>query len=270
MTDLDQHSDNSSIKSQEGSDGGDIWGDEDEISYDRAIAEKDWSRMNETFGNSGYREGIEEGKEGTLQEGFNQGWSEGVHYGYELGRLRGLISPLIEYLKSTSTWPPNNNNNGSDNQLNKIQDKEAWINKANKLVRELIDLDIDNVFDKAFFDDKSHTSKTLSTDSTKSGCCGGSSSLNNDSCCKNETVTSSTEFSDISQSNHQASSSSEGGCCSSKAGGCNSSSASVCYSKEKDVENDSILKPEQVISSYLSKAEELLKEIGLQNLLNPA
>jgi len=29
----------------------DVWGDDDNVSYDRAIAEKEWSRLHETFGN---------------------------------------------------------------------------------------------------------------------------------------------------------------------------------------------------------------------------
>ncbi|KAF9435172.1 F-actin-capping protein [Entomortierella beljakovae] len=222
-------------------DGGDIWEDEDNISYDRAIAERDWTRMNDTFGNSGYREGIEEGKEGTLQQGFNQGWAEGVNYGYELGRLRGLISNAL---------------------FTNVNDKEAWIKKASDLVKELIDLDIDKVFDKAFFDD-GRSKKSSAAKST--GCCEGSSSKK-ESCCKNDTTT--TTSSDCSSST--PASSTTDGCCSSKNGG---SSTGCCSKRNNTTSGDGELllsKPEQVMGSYQYRARELLKEAGLENILNPA
>ncbi|KAF9113538.1 hypothetical protein BGX27_001348 [Mortierella sp. AM989] len=277
MTDPTQHSNHSFISARNESDNDDIWGDDDNVSYDRAIAERDWSRMNDTFGSSGYREGIEEGKEEMLQQGFNQGWSEGVQYGHQLGKLRGLISPLLEYIKSTSasSAPPSNGN-----QLHNIQDKEAWIRKASELIKELIDLDIDKVFDKAFFDDgrRSTSSKSLPAadsscaNTSGSGCCGGSSSPNKDSCCKSgSTVVEPAEFDDMFGSDSQKSSTSQGGCCSSK----NSTDSDGHCSKEKSNSKDGCeealsSKPDQVINNYRSRVRELLKEVGLESLLDPA
>ncbi|CAG8742717.1 16078_t:CDS:2, partial [Funneliformis caledonium] len=70
----------------------DVWASDEEISeYDRIMSLKEWERMNENFGNVGYKEGILEGKDVTIQDGFNDGYVEGVNLGMEFGRLRGLL-----------------------------------------------------------------------------------------------------------------------------------------------------------------------------------
>ncbi|KAG0328909.1 hypothetical protein BG004_002446 [Podila humilis] len=196
----------------------DVWGDDDNVSYDRAIAEKEWSRMHETFGNTGYREGIEEGKEETLQQGFNQGWSEGVQYGHELGRLRGLISPLLQYVQSLST---ERSATLCASKRISSEDLERWIQKATVIVKELVELDIAKVFDKAYFDDGRGSKKKpteaieLTATSTttivaeqkdesgspqqqqqqqqQDGCCAGSKNAQNaGSCCRGTTTATTT------------------------------------------------------------------------------
>ncbi|ORZ01019.1 hypothetical protein BCR43DRAFT_434255 [Syncephalastrum racemosum] len=71
----------------------DVWAlsDEDNVEYDRAIAQKEWDRMHENHGNEGYKEGIVEGKEVRMQNGFDQGFVEGLAAGKALGRLRGIV-----------------------------------------------------------------------------------------------------------------------------------------------------------------------------------
>ncbi|KAF9288136.1 hypothetical protein BGZ68_000753 [Mortierella alpina] len=274
----EQEQGHSSVKAWE-DDGGDIWDDDDSLSYDRAIAEKEWSRLHETFGNTGYREGIEEGKEGTLQQGFNQGWSEGVNYGHELGRLRGLISPLLEYVRSstkTETTPST-----SSHPLSKLnpQERDAWMERASELIKELTEIDIAKVFDKAYFDDgrgPSHKAKAAAAGaaaegSTKSGCCGGassSSSSNGDACCKKSDSTAVDGEASACQSETQPSQS----CCSSKGNGtCASKESEIDHTKDgssatKDEEWSS--RPEQVISEYQNRVRELLKEAGLESLMD--
>ncbi|KAK3825949.1 MAG: hypothetical protein J3Q66DRAFT_329012 [Benniella sp.] len=254
MTDLEHHSRHS--MENDGDKDDDIWGDDDAVSYDRAIAEREWSRLHDTFGNTGYREGIEEGKEGTLQQGFNQGWADGVQYGYELGRLRGLISPLIEYLRSTTP--------SSSSPFKDLQDKEAWIKKASELTKELVELDIAKVFDKAFFDDgyKSTPSKSTPTN-TGSGCCGGS---NKESCCQKEAAQG-------ESSSPSSSSSTAKECCSSKqAGGGGACLSAECDStvKKDHPKEEGSSRPEQLIANYRSRVNDLLSEIGLASLLEAA
>ncbi|KAF9569986.1 hypothetical protein EC968_002388 [Mortierella alpina] len=285
----DQEQSHSSVNAWE-DDGGDIWDDDDSISYDRAIAEKEWSRLHETFGNTGYREGIEEGKEGTLQQGFNQGWSEGVNYGHELGRLRGLISPLLEYVRSstkTETTPPSTSNH----PLSKLslQEKGAWIERASELIKELTEIDIAKVFDKAYFDDgrgpsdkaKAKAKAAAADGSSKSECCGGassSSSSNGDTCCKKgdsiaTTTTTTTTTTDGEASACQSAQAQPSQSCSSSKGkgACASKQSGIDETKdgsrgEKDEEWSS--RPEQVINDYRNKVRELLKEAGLESLID--
>ncbi|KAF9987408.1 F-actin-capping protein [Modicella reniformis] len=253
MSDREQHSSHSSTPVSENDGGDDIWDDSDNVLYDRSIAEREWSRLHDTFGNTGYREGIEEGKEGTLQQGFNQGWTEGVH-------------PLIEYLQSTT--PPTLSSStslpSSASSLFTIslQAKEAWIKRARELVKELIKLDIVNVFDKAYFDDGHKTpSKSVSTNATTittatantgSECCKGSSSPNNESCCR--------RGAEIEQddTNEPYSSSSPAG----EKNRCSSKKAATADSKE-----GSSRKPDQLVANYRSRVGDLLNEIGLLSLL---
>ncbi|KAF9934337.1 hypothetical protein BGZ67_003934 [Mortierella alpina] len=277
----DQEQSHSSVNAWE-DDGGDIWDDGDSISYDRAIAEKEWSRLHETFGNTGYREGIEEGKEGTLQQGFNQGWSEGVNYGHELGRLRGLISPLLEYVRSSET---ESTPSASHHPLSKlsVQEKNAWIERASELVKELTEIDIAKVFDKAYFDDgrgPSHKAKAAAAGaaaeeegSSKSGCCGGtslSSSSNGDACCKKSDSSTSTDGG-ASACQSKETQPSQSGCSSKGNGACASKQSEVDGATDgsdrtKDGEWSS--RPEQVIIEYRNRVCDLLKEAGLESLID--
>ncbi|KAG0250160.1 hypothetical protein BG011_008606 [Mortierella polycephala] len=269
MTDQDHTKDRSPVnawKEEEEEDGDDIWDEGDNVSYDRTIAEKEWSRLHETFGNTGYREGIEEGKEETLQQGFNQGWSEGVQYGHELGKLRGLISPLLEYLRSSAS--------PAIASLSNSQDREAWIKRAADLVKELTELDIAKVFDKAYFDDgrgpssKSNETKSTSTGEADggTGCCGGSSS-SKESCCKKDNPSSPVNDGDASGLSHPSQ-----GCCSSKKGdSCQSKDSAEsmkCGSLEKKTKDEEwSSRPDRVINTYRTRVHDLLKEANMESLM---
>ncbi|KAF9932416.1 hypothetical protein FBU30_008268 [Linnemannia zychae] len=272
MSDLEQD-DHSPIDVWEDDNGDDVWGNDDNVSYDRAIAQKEWDRLHENFGNAGYLEGIEEGKEGTLQQGFNQGWSEGVQYGHELGRLRGLISPLLEYMRSSLSTPTAFQNS----LLSHIDDRDAWISKASELVKELIELDISKVFDKAYFDDgrgpKTTLSASIDTNHKKnkdSGCCGGgngeSNASSSSSCCQNKSERSvkdpgDTRNSSTSSKNCCRSSGTEESCQSNK-DSCKSSS------EAEDTLRDSKWSsmPEQIVNEYKTRVRALLQEANLETL----
>ncbi|KAF9121579.1 hypothetical protein BGW39_010416 [Mortierella sp. 14UC] len=244
----------------------DVWGNDDEVSYDRTIAQKEWDRLHENFGNTGYREGIEEGKEGTLQQGFNQGWSEGVQYGHELGRLRGLIS----------------------GPMNHIEDKDGWIARASELVKELVELDIAKVFDKAYFDDGLGLSSSSSSSSSnkiqqqgndKDGCCGGGDGGSSGSvCCQKKeqgAVTEAETATGPETSSPEEISTPAKGCCSSNGAGegsCQSVKKTSCKSKEDKLEEKAALesgwssKPEQVVNEYRSRVRALLLEANMEAL----
>ncbi|KAG0051142.1 hypothetical protein BGZ83_004044 [Gryganskiella cystojenkinii] len=270
MTDQDNHYKTTGTPSEattpsssdQGSDHDDVWGDDEDVSYDRSIAEKEWSRLHENFGNSGYLEGIEEGKESTLQEGFNQGWSEGVQYGHELGRLRGLISPLLEYILSTASPKDLLRSLNSD-------DKTSWIQKATDLIKELVELDIAKVFDKAYFDDGRGPSASSKADSKASkmdsGCCGGSKT-GSGSCCKDE---SNEEQVDATVESGSDNNKEKKGCCS-KSDGSSSTSCNEqsCGKPHVGVKRQAwSSRPDEVLSSYRSRTLDLLKQIQLEHLL---
>ncbi|KAK3235659.1 hypothetical protein CYMTET_54155 [Cymbomonas tetramitiformis] len=67
----------------------DVWGSgsDDEL-------EREWVTRQAVHFNSGYREGLDEGKKVTLQKGFNAGFKEGERGGHEWGQRRGAISTL--------------------------------------------------------------------------------------------------------------------------------------------------------------------------------
>ncbi|KAF9325404.1 hypothetical protein BG006_011129 [Podila minutissima] len=261
------------------SDHDDVWGDDDNVSYDRAIAEKEWSRLHETFGNTGYREGIEEGKEGTLQQGFNQGWSEGVQYGHELGRLRGLISPLLEYVQSSAE---KSSSICASKQISP-EDLKQWIEEAAAVVKELVELDIAKVFDKAYFDDGRGPKSALSSEETASdnkskssedGCCGGSKKgSQGDACCKSKTTPSPSVVAE--EVEIQASESGSGCCGGKSAGSCSSSKANDAHSHKDGTILPSGLpaissRPDQVLAHYKSRVRTLLKVFQMDSLVDLA
>ncbi|KAG0329649.1 hypothetical protein BG000_012012 [Podila horticola] len=218
-------------------------------------------------------EGIEEGKEETLQQGFNQGWSEGVQYGHELGRLRGLVSPLLEYVQSSAE---KSNSICTSRQISP-EDLKQWIELATAVVKELVELDIAKVFDKAYFDDgrgpkSAPSSEEATSMSSEDGCCGGSKKgSQGDACCKSKTTASpSVAAEDVE---NEASGS---GCCGGKnAGSCSSSKAKDAHSHKDNTILPSGLpalssRPDQVLADYRSRVRTLLKAFQMDSLVELA
>ncbi|KAI8875627.1 hypothetical protein K501DRAFT_263521 [Backusella circina FSU 941] len=76
----------------------DIWGSsDDEREYERDLAEREWERLQEDHGNTGYKEGIVEGKEINMQRGFDRGYIEGLAIGKEIGNLKGVVSTYMTF-----------------------------------------------------------------------------------------------------------------------------------------------------------------------------
>ncbi|KAI8640452.1 hypothetical protein BD408DRAFT_404107 [Parasitella parasitica] len=75
----------------------DIWANSDNEepeNYERSLAENEWERLQEDHGNTGYKEGIVEGKEVNMQRGFDRGYAEGLVVGKALGKLRGMVRQM--------------------------------------------------------------------------------------------------------------------------------------------------------------------------------
>ncbi|KAG1049837.1 hypothetical protein G6F43_007860 [Rhizopus delemar] len=81
----------------------DVWAEsnEEHTDYERNLAEKEWDRLQDDHGNSGYKEGIIEGKEVNMQRGFDEGYKEGLAIGKAVGKLRGLVSIEVNHIFST-------------------------------------------------------------------------------------------------------------------------------------------------------------------------
>ncbi|XP_062985591.1 protein YAE1 homolog [Elgaria multicarinata webbii] len=69
----------------------------DEEGDEMDVAQKEWKSTMEKRVNEGYREGVEAGKQLTLQQGFNQGYKEAVRTVFFCGQLKGTISALSSW-----------------------------------------------------------------------------------------------------------------------------------------------------------------------------
>lgn len=63
------------------------------------MAEKEWDRLQEDHGNTGYKIGIVEGKEVNMQRGFDEGYKEGLFIGKAVGKLRGSVGSQIIFYR---------------------------------------------------------------------------------------------------------------------------------------------------------------------------
>ncbi|KAJ3176195.1 hypothetical protein HDU87_005410 [Geranomyces variabilis] len=87
-------------------DSDDDWADDSGLTdaqYDKLVAERNWNRLQDEHGVAGYKDGITEGKKASLQDGFDAGYTNGVEAGLALGRLRGLLSTMVQIQPSRST-----------------------------------------------------------------------------------------------------------------------------------------------------------------------
>ncbi|KAJ6662065.1 hypothetical protein lerEdw1_012912 [Lerista edwardsae] len=69
----------------------------DEDADEMDVAQKEWRSAMEKRVKEGYREGIEAGKELTLQQGFNQGYKEATKLMFSFGQLKGTVSALLSW-----------------------------------------------------------------------------------------------------------------------------------------------------------------------------
>ncbi|XP_054846772.1 protein YAE1 homolog [Eublepharis macularius] len=98
----------------------------DEDADEMGIAQKEWKSTMEKRVKEGYREGVEAGKQLTLQQGFNQGYGEAAKIMFSCGQLKGSLSALL-------SWCYNNQCDSS--ALNKVTD---LLNKTEKYEEDTI------------------------------------------------------------------------------------------------------------------------------------
>ncbi|XP_069110242.1 uncharacterized protein [Argopecten irradians] len=67
----------------------------DENATEIMIGSRDWQKMESSLTKLGYREGIADGQEINVQEGFNQGYKAAASLAFSIAVLRGEISALL-------------------------------------------------------------------------------------------------------------------------------------------------------------------------------
>ncbi|KAJ3144148.1 hypothetical protein HK101_002784 [Irineochytrium annulatum] len=81
----------------------DVWDDDaDDHLHDRSVAERDWNKLQQEHGNTGYRNAVTEQKEIHVQTGFDEGFVSGARIGRRAGVMLGRISTLMRSDPSNS------------------------------------------------------------------------------------------------------------------------------------------------------------------------
>ncbi|KND01114.1 uncharacterized protein SPPG_04204 [Spizellomyces punctatus DAOM BR117] len=210
----------------------DVWNDAEGLSdsqYDKQVAERNWNRLQDQHGVVGYKEGITEGKQVSLQQGFDRGFKDAAGIGFQLGALRGLLSTLIQVY----TLSPKAATSISPSNLSTLQSLHA----------ELEALSVDHVFTLAYFK-ATDTTRPDAPNSATTGCESGGG------CCK-----ASGERDEMKEG---------GGCCKVRKGEATGAEGLSCSSPDvSDVAADSVKDyPSRVVESYRSKVATLLTTLG--------
>ncbi|XP_041363985.1 uncharacterized protein LOC121379425 [Gigantopelta aegis] len=67
----------------------------DEDAEESLLQQRDWNRVRSHVVKEGFRNGVTEGEERSMQEGFNAGYCRAVSLYYSLGNLRGKVGALL-------------------------------------------------------------------------------------------------------------------------------------------------------------------------------
>ncbi|EGG14935.1 hypothetical protein DFA_10809 [Cavenderia fasciculata] len=123
----------------------------------------------------GYRDGLEDGKNQTLQIGFNDGLKEGVIYGYNWSLLLGAVSSVDVFF--------HHNKHFANEHTSKLDDLITSLRVLidSKLASPSVDVLKQKFMVYEHIDQPTIVTKTKKS-SNFDGCCGGSQ--NDDGCCK--------------------------------------------------------------------------------------
>ncbi|ORY00479.1 hypothetical protein K493DRAFT_298839 [Basidiobolus meristosporus CBS 931.73] len=99
----------------------DIWASDcSDNDFERQMADREWSRLNENFGNEGYKEGLSEGKDQTMEDHFGDGFTEGGRYGIRMGELRGWVSAILVSAEALQV------ESNKKEELKKLEEELRW------------------------------------------------------------------------------------------------------------------------------------------------
>eukprot|EP01112_Ceratiomyxa_fruticulosa_P014750 TRINITY_DN4255_c0_g2_i1.p1 TRINITY_DN4255_c0_g2~~TRINITY_DN4255_c0_g2_i1.p1 ORF type:complete len:318 (-),score=81.12 TRINITY_DN4255_c0_g2_i1:158-1111(-) len=222
----------------------DIWGeDSDHHEYERAMRDHTERSLFRKFGTEGLREGIDEGKNHTLQGAFNKGFHFGAKGGVVWGELLGIFDSLLKFY---SVYP----DLCSKETFSKIKETSSEL----KLLLSEKSEDLQSsltLFSNTETDAHSFTQKTSTTKQPNfsQGCCGGDTE-----CCQANEATSDCE----------SESCCEGGHCNE----CEIPSSSLVDEKHSTVESPSKEYKEMIVldrdwNLFLGKCKDLLKEVNI-------
>ncbi|KAM8967054.1 protein YAE1 homolog [Pelodytes ibericus] len=77
----------------------------DEEADEMNLLQKDWKKSMENRLKEGYRDGVDAGKENSMQTGFNLGYKFGVNLLMPYGELRGTLSALLTWCQLHNLEP---------------------------------------------------------------------------------------------------------------------------------------------------------------------
>nr|XP_033780096.1 protein YAE1 homolog [Geotrypetes seraphini] len=75
----------------------------DEEANELQLAQREWTNVMEQRAKEGYRDGVDAGKEASLQEGFNQGYKQSAQLMVKSGQLRGTLNALLSWCRFLET-----------------------------------------------------------------------------------------------------------------------------------------------------------------------
>ncbi|KAJ3370600.1 hypothetical protein GGF31_003913 [Allomyces arbusculus] len=99
--------------------------------WQRQVSEREWQRLQEDHKKAGYREGVIEGKDQTMQAGFNDGFSAGSAIGLRVGQLVGRLRAQLLILSLTPA-------RGSETEGDKLlEEGNALLSEASTALQDL-------------------------------------------------------------------------------------------------------------------------------------
>uniref|UniRef100_V9L9S5 Essential protein Yae1 N-terminal domain-containing protein n=1 Tax=Callorhinchus milii TaxID=7868 RepID=V9L9S5_CALMI len=77
----------------------------DEEADELRIEQREWKSRMDRRHKEGYRDGLNAGRESTLQDGFNQGYQEGAKKMLAVGQLKGILSAVLSWCQLNRSDP---------------------------------------------------------------------------------------------------------------------------------------------------------------------
>ncbi|KAI9136542.1 hypothetical protein BKA69DRAFT_1129013 [Paraphysoderma sedebokerense] len=113
---------------------------------------------------AGYKDGIVEGKDVTIQQGFNHGYEEASTIAYRLGSLRGSLSAIHNFYNSRPDLLAQPSSNTHDRVEN-----ESILKELTTLISEMETLSVENVFSKNYIKESMNRRILSTTSSSTTG-----------------------------------------------------------------------------------------------------